>query len=101
MRSLGGFQIAYDALMNKLRSQGATEEELRIEARHYFQAVAHLWATYNSEMVLIAKTQADEHSASKERVNGVARNTDIWYDLYEVDAERKRYLEPERRAYIW
>ncbi len=98
---LGGFQIAYDALMNKLRSQGATEEELRIEARHYFQAVAHLWSTYNSEMVLIAKTQADEHSASKERVNGVARNTDIWYDLYEVDAEHKLYLEPERRAYIW
>ena len=35
------------------------------------------------------------------RVNGVVMNTDMFYDLYDVDATRRLYLAPEERTYIW
>ena len=98
---LGGFLIAYDALMNKLREMGATEEELRIESRHFYQAYANLWREYNSDEAIVESYGNDEHSAPKERINGIVRNTDLWYDLFEVNADHELFLEEAERAYIW
>ena len=28
-------------------------------------------------------------------------NTDLWYQLYDVDRNNYQYLPPERRARIW
>ena len=38
---------------------------------------------------------------SRLRVNGVVMNTDLWYELYDVDRNNYLYLPPERRTYIW
>ena len=43
----------------------------------------------------------DVHSHARLRVNGVVMNTDLWYDLYQVDRNNNLYLPEERRAYIW
>ena len=37
----------------------------------------------------------------RERVNGVARNTDYWYELFDVKPTDKLYLAPEERVRIW
>lgn len=98
---LGGFLIAYDAMVNKLREMGATDEELRIESRHFYQAYANLWREYNSDEAIVESYGQDEHSAPKERINGIVRNTDLWYDLFEVNADHELFLEEAERAYIW
>ena len=43
----------------------------------------------------------DEHSLERERINGVAMNTDAWYDLFDVIPGDKLYLKPEERTHIW
>lgn len=98
---LGGVLIARDALLDKLREQGATEQELQAEERHFFQAYANTERNFLTNESMLDNTQNDEHSCSKERVNGVLRNIDSWYELYEVDAEKMLYLAPEERTYIW
>lgn len=42
----------------------------------------------------------DEHSHARLRVNGVVMNTDLWYELYNVDRNNVLYLPPERRTHI-
>jgi len=34
-------------------------------------------------------------------MNVVVMNTDLWYELYNVDRNNILYLPPERRARIW
>lgn len=34
-------------------------------------------------------------------VNGVVRNSDAWYDLFDIKPGDALYLAPEKRAYIW
>lgn len=45
--------------------------------------------------------KTDVHSHARLRVNGVVMNTDLWYDLYDVDRNNLLYLPPERRTKIW
>ena len=44
---------------------------------------------------------SDVHAHARLRINGVVMNTDLWYDLYNVDRNNLLYLPVERRAYIW
>ena len=43
----------------------------------------------------------DVHSHARLRVNGVVMNTDLWYELYDVDRNNYLYLPREHRTYIW
>ena len=43
----------------------------------------------------------DGHSYNRERVNGVVRNSDVWYELFGIKPGDALYLAPEKRAYIW
>ena len=43
----------------------------------------------------------DGHSYTRERVNGVMRNSDGWYELFDIKPGDALYLAPEKRAYIW
>ena len=43
----------------------------------------------------------DVHSPEKYRVNGVVRNMDAWYPLFDVKPADKLYVAPEDRVRIW
>ena len=98
---LGGFELAYQAYMEKLAREGYNGEQLVKQERKLFQAYAEQWrAKYNSTHALI-RLQKDEHSLPKERVNGIVMNVDRWYELFNVKFGDILYLTPERRAHIW
>ena len=98
---LGGFLTTLDAYKARLESEGYSGETFRQQLRKFFESYADLWKTVYSDKKLASFPQKDEHSHARLRVNGVVMNTDLWYDLYDVDRNNILYLPPERRAVIW
>ena len=43
----------------------------------------------------------DPHSPRMFRVNGVVRNIDAWYELFNVQPGNKLYVAPADRVRIW
>ena len=98
---LGGFLAVLDAYKARLEADGYSGETLREQLRKFYESYADLWKTVYSDTKLSSFPKKDEHSHARLRVNGVVMNTDLWYDLYEVDRNNILYLPPERRAVIW
>ena len=97
----GGFMLAWEMWNNKLQADGLTGEELRHQQREFFLAVANLWKQLADEETLMFNLKTDVHSANFNRVNGVVRLIDEWYDLFDVKPGDKLYVEPEKRVKIW
>lgn len=97
----GGFMLAWEMWNNKLQADGLTGEELRHQQREFFLAMANLWKQLTDEETLLNNLKTDVHSANHNRVNGVVRLIDEWYDLFGVKPGDKLYVEPEKRVKIW
>ena len=81
--------------------QGFTGEKRNEQLRKFYEAYSHIWCIqYGQKSFDYIKNQ-DVHAPARLRNNGVVMNTDLWYDLYNVDSNNLLYLPPERRAYIW
>lgn len=98
---LGGFLTVLDAYQARLDAQGFKGENRNEQLRKFYEAYAHVWCVQygNDKFEILKKT--DFHSHARLRVNGVVMNTDLWYDLYNVNRDHKLYLPEDRRAYIW
>ena len=98
---LGGFLTVMDAYKARLEADGFSGEGLKQQLRKYYESYADLWKSVYSDTKLATFPKKDEHSHARLRVNGVVMNTDLWYELYDVDRNNILYLPPERRAVIW
>ena len=105
---LGGMEIAFDAYTRYLEKSGFTGEEKARQQAHYFIAYAEYYRQkYGpnfAEMILygnLLNNKPDSHSLSRERVNGIVRHVDAWYDLFGVKPGDKLYLAPADRVHIW
>ena len=98
---LGGFLTALDAYIARLDAQGFTGETRNEQLRKFYEAYAHLWCVQYGYAKFEVLKNSDLHAHARLRVNGVVMNTDLWYELYNVDRNHLLYLPPERRAYIW
>ena len=98
---LGGLEIAFQALTNKLKNDGVSGEELRQQQRNFFVAYANLWRNKFNDTYALMLVGSDVHSCSRERVNGVVANMDAWYDLFDVKPGNALYRSPEDRIHIW
>ena len=98
---LGGFLIARDAYIKRLEEQGFTGEEYKEQLRKFHEAFAAIYCMKYSDEKLHSIVTEDNHSHCRLRVNGVVMNTDLWYELYDVDRNNALYLPKERRTYIW
>lgn len=95
---LGGCSMALQILLNE--HPNATDEEKAALTRRFFQGWAIQWSTYyDIDFVKYAK-EVDFHSQARERVNGVVRNMDEWYDAYGIKSG-SLYLQPADRVHIW
>jgi putative endopeptidase len=43
----------------------------------------------------------DPHSPSEFRINGVVKNIDIFYKIFNIKKSDKMYLPPNKRVSIW
>ena len=100
MADLGGMEIAYYTTARELESKFSGEELLEMK-RRFFRSYAILYAKYTGLDEKLELVKNDEHSLNEYRVNGIVNNIDDWYQLFDVTPERKYYLAPERRVYLW
>lgn len=98
---LGGFLATLDAYQARLDQQGFTGETRKEQLRKFYESYAHLWCVQYGENKFNILKNSDVHAHARLRVNGVVMNTDMWYDLYNVNQSHTLYLPVERRAYIW
>ena len=110
---LGGFEIGFDAYTRYLQEHGFTGDELvKQQQRFYYAYTEQNRVKYGPNYVKLmqegreatAYTQAvnpDEHSLFRERVNGIVRNVDSWYSLFNIKEGDKLYLAPANRVHIW
>ena len=98
---LGGFLAARDAYIEYLQQNGYTGETYRQQLRKYYEGFADVWCVRYSQQKAEDLQKSDFHAMARCRVNGVVMNTDMFYDLYDVDETRRLYLAPEKRTYIW
>ena len=98
---LGGFLAVLDAYEARLDADGYFGEVRNTQLRKFFESFADLWRVQYSDAKLATFPKNDTHSHARLRVNGVVMNTDLWYDLYNIDRNSILYLPKERRTYIW
>ena len=98
---LGGVSLAYDLWNEKLKADGLTGEALRHQQRQFFLSYAVVWNLYRTDEELLEQIKTDVHSTSFNRVNGISRMIDDWYDLFGVKPSDKLYLAPADRVKIW
>ena len=95
---IGGCCLGIDLLL--ARHPDASPEQIKQLTKRYFQAWAIVWSrNYDLDFAEDAYYN-DEHSQSRERVNGVLRNINAWYDAYDI-TKGTLYLEPSKRVAIW
>lgn len=100
MADMGGVTLAYDLWNERLQNKGLSGQELRHQQRQFFVSYADVKRRYATNETLVSLL-IDEHSADHNRVNGIDRLMDDWYDLFGVNPGDKLYVAPEDRVKIW
>jgi len=98
---LGGLLIALDAYHNALHGQPAPVIDGLTGDQRFFLAYAQSWREKRREEFQRQLIVSDVHSPEKYRVNGVVRNMDAWYPLFDVKPSDKLYVAPADRVRIW
>lgn len=98
---LGGVNLVYDAMCEKLKKEGITsEEQLEEEKKNFFITYAKRYNWWMNEE-MFQKHLDDVHSFPILRVNGIVQHMDCWYDLFGVQEGDSLYLPKDKRARIW
>lgn len=98
---LGGVEVAHEAY--KLSLNGATPEvkDGFTGEQRFFLGWAQVWRSLIRDEALRNQVLSDPHSPARYRVNGVVPNVDDWYAAFDVPADAKMYIAPEKRVKIW
>ena len=101
MADFGGFRLTFELFKELMIEKGYYGESLKHMLREYFLHYAQVWKEedrgtegYRQQYLV------DVHSASFNRINGIARLMDEWYDLFQVKSG-DIYVAPADRPYIW
>ena len=101
MADLGGVRLSFELFKDLLVEKGYYGESLKHMLREYFLHYAQVWKEedrgtegYRQQYL------TDVHSASFNRINGIARLMDEWYDLFQVKIG-DIYVAPADRPHIW
>lgn len=91
---IGGLELAIEALR---KNPGISKSALR----SLFTNFARAECGAQREEVLLQMAKIDPHPPSKFRVNYVVKQSDAFYDTYDVKPSDSLYLPPEERTRIW
>jgi|SoiMethySBSTD1v2_1073268.scaffolds.fasta_scaffold03527_10 putative endopeptidase len=99
---LGGLEMAYAAYRRYVAQHG--EPPVRdgfTGDQRFFLAYGQAWRSKLREDALRQRLLSDPHSPPEQRVNGVVRNVDAWYQAFDIKPGDKLYLPPGQRVRIW
>ena len=107
---LGGLSMAHKAYRLSLDTNGdgvvsADEEPPVLDGytgeQRFFLGWAQIWRAKYREEDLRRQLQQGPHSPPENRINGIVRNFDEWYEAFDVQPGDALYLPPEERIRIW
>ena len=98
---LGGLTLALDAYRASLHGAPAPVLGGLSGEQRVFLAWAQAWRGKARDDFLRRQVVSDPHSPRQYRVNGVVRNIDLWYQMFDVKPTDKLYVPPEKRVHIW
>ena len=98
---LGGLMVALEAYRVSLHGKPAPVLDGLTGEQRVFLGWAQMWRAKWREEFTRRSLLSDPHSPRKFRVNGVVRNIDAWYDVFDVRPGNKLYLPPEKRVHLW
>ncbi|GAO31241.1 peptidase, M13 family [Geofilum rubicundum JCM 15548] len=98
---LGGMNISFQALQNKLNEDGRPEaiDGFTPEQR-FFISYGQVWRNHMREQRMRQQLNEGPHSPGEARVNGIVYNLEEFYQAFEL-ADGGRFIAPEDRALIW
>ena len=88
---IGGMELGYDAF---LIYGGLNEKE-------FFTNYANVWKVKSRKEDALQRLLIDPHSPPIHRVNGVVRNIDAFYKVFDIKESDTLYLRPAERARLW
>ena len=101
MADFGGFRLSFELFKDLMIERGYSGESLKHMLREYFLHYAQVWKEEDrgSEGYRL-QYMIDPHSAYFNRINGIVRLMDEWYDLFQVKSG-DIYVAPADRPHIW
>ena len=98
---LGGVNVALTAYQLALDGKPAPVIDGMTGLQRFFLGYAQIWRRKYRPEELRRRIVVDPHSPAEFRVNGIVRNIDAFYDVFDVRPDQKLYLAPEERVRIW
>jgi len=95
---MGGCCLGLELLAERYST--ATPQQMKQLKRRFFQGWAIAWCGSYGLDKAIEQYYNDFHSPLRERCNGVVRNINDWYQVYDI-TQGALYLEPSKRTLIW
>jgi len=97
---LGGVAAAYEAYHDSLNGATAPRVEGFNGDQQFFIAFAQNWAAKVRPASLRRQVLTDPHAPAQFRADTV-RNSDAWYEAFDVKPGETLYLSPQKRVRIW
>jgi putative endopeptidase len=98
---MSGLEVAYVAYQMALKGKPAPVIDGLTGEQRFFLAFAQAWRGEQREDAIKTQVASDPHSPRRYRIIGPLRNLDAWYEAFNVGADSKFYIPPEKRVRIW
>ena len=98
---LGGLSMAYTAYHLSLNGKEAPVIDGMTGDQRFFAAWAQVWKSKYRDEALVNLINTNPHSPPQYRINGPMRNLNEWYQAYDVKADSKLFVAPDKRVRIW
>ena len=98
---MSGLEVAYEAYKISLGGKPAPVIDGLTGDQRLFLAFAQAWRGEQREDAIKTQVASDPHSPRRYRIIGPLRNLDAWYQAFNIGADSKFYIPPEKRVRIW
>lgn len=98
---LGGLAIALDSLKRYMTSKGFNDEQKKRELKDFFISYAISWRTKERPRRSVYRLFTDVHAPAQLRVNLIVNQFDEFYEIFDVKAGDKLYIDPKDRISIF
>ena len=98
---LSGINIALQAYRISLQGKPAPVLDGTTGDQRFFLSYGQVWRSKYRENQMRQQVLSNPHSPPEFRVIGATRNTDAWYQAFDVKPGDKYYLPPEARVHLW
>lgn len=97
----GGLTVSLEALKMAIGDLNAPKIDNFTPLQRYFISYSQIWRQNIRDKELMQRVKTDVHSPASTRVNGGVVNVPEFYEAFDVKADNKLYVTPEKRAIIW